>query len=94
MTASEQARADIDRLLRELNMHGTFNPSEQARLDAIADAETFVINSRMILPDYIRLTTYVWSNDSEDRVTDAIRKAQVAFRAVPGLRGEDTSGKR
>jgi hypothetical protein len=66
--------------------------SEQARADAFSDAETFLINGRMIFPDYIRLTTHVWSNESEDRVTDAIRKAQAAFRAIPSLRGEDTSG--
>lgn len=66
--------------------------SEQARADAMADAETLRLNCRKAWDVAYTGTQLVASG----RIHSPLRTHQLlamAYRAVPGLRGEDTSSK-
>jgi len=90
-------------------------PSEQARADAMADAETLRAFQRDPYPPNFLIRTFapnayatecgalrcgvdasLWARGhfyetERALVDDATHVARAAFRAVPGLRGEDTS---
>lgn len=78
-------------------------PSEQARADAIADAETLRLasdpNARITAEEAYRLggwaiywlfspASYELRDPDEAAIQTAVVAASAAFRAVPGLRGD------